>query len=247
MIKTGKSLLVLLFLISGLVVSAQSYIDYDSVSDNVIFRKEWSGGLILHTGGWGITFRKGIHSNVDTKCMWEADLVGMKTAKEVKTQNPYSSYAKPFVWGKINYLYIFRAGYGFHHLLNRKPYWGGVELRYFYSAGLSVGITRPVYLYVLDTVTGGLKSVKFDPNKSYSIYGRGPYGEGFDELKFYPGIYAKSGLSFDFGSYNRFVKCLEVGGTLDFYPKSIKLMDQNPAKNVFVSLYLSLSLGKRDN
>ncbi|MCK9616784.1 MAG: hypothetical protein M0R21_03010 [Lentimicrobiaceae bacterium] len=254
--RTGNILGFLFFFVLCPPAFAQSAIAFDSISDNVIFRKEWSGGVTFHSGGWGVTFHKGQYLDVERKRMWEADLVGMKTGKEVKSVIPYFSDARPFVYGKLNYLYILRAGYSFHNLLNRKPYWGGVELRYFYSAGISVGITRPVYLYIwyVDDTIGNyftikVKSEKYNPNKHDlgNIYGRGPYGDGFDQLEFHPGIYLKAGLNFDFGTFNRFVKCLEVGGILDYYPQAIQLMAFNPSKNLFPSIYLSFSLGKRGN
>ena len=35
---------------------------YDSVSDRILLRKEYAGGIILHSRGWGFQFRKGVHN-----------------------------------------------------------------------------------------------------------------------------------------------------------------------------------------
>ena len=57
------------------------------------------------------------------------------------------------MYGKLNYLFVLRPGIGIQNVINSKPYWGGVEIRYFYYGGLSLGFTKPVYLYVYDAST----------------------------------------------------------------------------------------------
>ena len=68
--------------------------------------------------------------------MWEIEFTTYKEAKEVKTINPNYSDSKSFVYGKLNYVYFLRGGLGFQHILNRKPYWGGVQLSYLYYGGI---------------------------------------------------------------------------------------------------------------
>jgi len=235
---------------------AQWSVPYDSLSDNILYRKEWCGGLIFHSGGWGVQFRWGRNKSVFDKHLWEVDIIGMKTNKEVKSVNPYFSNARPYFYGKLNSLYIVRGGFSVHHLLNQKPYWGGVELRYFYGGGISLGFSKPIYLYIVDSVfyNGSYyefttKTERYDPNKHDldNIYGRASFLMGFDKMQFFPGIYARGGLNFDFGNYNRTIKCLEVGAALDLYPRAIKIMAFNRPKNIFPSVYLNLNFGHRYN
>ena len=89
-------------------------------------------------------------------------------------------------------------------LLNRKPYWGGVELRFIYGGGVTVGIAKPYYYYIIypnpDGITGRLQLERFDPNSQSVdyIYGRGPFSKGLSEITLHPGIYLKTGLNFEF-------------------------------------------------
>ena len=235
---------------------AQLPVSYDSLSDNVLYRKEWCGGLIFHSGGWGVEFRWGRNKTAFDKRLFEVDIIGMKSNKEIKSVNPYFSNSRPYFYGKLNSMYIIRGGYTVHHQLNRKPYWGGVELRYFYGGGVSLGISKPIYLYIVDSVFYNgyyyeftTKTERYDPQKHDldNIYGRASFLRGFDKAKFFPGIYLKGGLNFDFGNYYRTIKCLEVGAALDIYPQAIKIMAFNRPKNFFPSVYINLNFGHRYN
>ena len=70
----------------------------------------------------------------------------MKHPKQIRVINPYYYNARSYVYGKLNHVYMLRIGYGFKKLLNRKPYWGGIELRVLYMGGLSLAFAKPVYL-----------------------------------------------------------------------------------------------------
>jgi len=133
--------------------------------------------------------------------------------------------------------------------MNRKPYWGGVQVSLLYYGGISLGLTKPVYLYIINTNTNEITEEKYNPevhNLDY-IYGRASFLSGILELGFYPGVYAKGGLDFEFGVKNKAISSLEVGGTLDFSPIPIPIMAYNPRQQFFLTLYVSLMFGKRYN
>jgi hypothetical protein len=165
--------------------------------------------------------------------------------------NPYYYNARSYVYGKLNHVYMLRAGYGHKRLLNRKPYWGGIELRVLYMAGASLAFAKPVYLYFWDETYSFIKEEKYDPDNYYHsseyIYGRAPFFDGIGELKVFPGVNAKAGLNFEFGALNSKIRALEVGAVFEYFPKAIPIMAYNPAENVFLTFYLNFSLGKRYN
>ena len=179
--------------------------------------------------------------------MWEIEFSTYKSAKEIKTINPYYSDSKSYVYGKLNYVYFLRGGLGIQHILNRKPYWGGVELSYLDHGGVTLGLAKPVYLYIINDNERIEK--RYDPNTDFTdnIYGRGPFLDGIQYTKFYPGIYGRAGLEFEFGTLNKRIQSLEIGGVLDYEPLGIPIMAYNPRQNFFLTLYLSFSMGKRYN
>ncbi|HTX88248.1 MAG TPA: hypothetical protein VMC08_04605 [Bacteroidales bacterium] len=225
----------------------------DSLPDNVLLEKQWSLGAILHTNGWGIKFRKGKNKTLLKQWMWELEFSTYKAAKEYRVINPYYSDSKSYIYGKLNYLSFLRGGVGAQRVLNRKPYWGGVEVSLLYYGGISLGITKPVYLYIIhQTGTGSeymISEEKYNPDIHFvdNIYGRASFLSHILNLGFYPGIYGKGGLLVDFGSKNRTITALEAGATLDFSPIPIPIMAYNPKQNLFLTLYIGINVGKRHN
>jgi len=224
---------------------------YDSIADRVLLKKELTGGVTIHILGMGANFRKGINKTFFNSRIFEIEFVSMKHPKQIRVINPYYYDAKSYVYGKLNHVYILRAGYGFKKLLNRKPYWGGVELRVLYMGGLSVAFAKPVYLYFWDETYTYVKEEKYNPDNYYHnseyIYGRAPFTDGLGELKVYPGVYAKAGLNFEFGALNSKIRALEAGGVVEYFPIAIPIMAFNPAQNFLVTFYLNFSFGKRYN
>ena len=80
------------------------------------------------------------------------------------------------------------------------------------------------------------------------IYGPGPYFEGFDQLKLYPGAYGKFGFSFEYAGWHDKITAIEVGVVADAHPTAIPIMSQNPTQGIFnnkvlLNLYLTLVWG----
>lgn len=208
---------------------------------------------MIHTSGFGLGYRSGKHITGYKKRMFEIELTGMKHPKEIRTVNPYFENSKSYIYGKENSFLLVRAGIGKQKIINSKPYWGGVELRYFYYGGLSLGLLKPVYLYILhETSTPyqyNLSIEKYDPDKHFAenIFGRASYFQGFNKLKPMPGLYFKTGVNFEYGAYDESIKAIEAGVALDVYSKSVPIMAFVKNRNYFVSLYLSFHFGSRGN
>ncbi|MGM0647382.1 MAG: hypothetical protein ACQESZ_03235 [Bacteroidota bacterium] len=227
----------------------------DRSGAEALLRHEWGVSAMLHTDGFGINGRNIRAGTYYKKWFYELDIVGMKHPKEVKTINSFYPNTKSFIYGKINSLFITRAGGGRMQLLNREPLWDyGVEVRLFYGAGFSAGLTKPVYLYVIQDNSSYFSGItrnleKYNPEKHgvWDIQGRGPFTKGFNELGFYPGGYAKLGFNFEFANANDKIAALETGAILDLYPDKIPIMALNENKQWFLSFYISFYIGGRYN
>jgi hypothetical protein len=226
---------------------------YDSLVDRVLLKKERTGGVTIHVLGMGANFRKGINKTYFNSRIFEVEVVSMKHPKQIRVINPYYYNAKSYVYGKLNHVYMLRAGYGFKKLMNRKPYWGGIELRVLYMGGISIAFAKPVYLYFFDYNANIVKKQpeKYNPDNPFHnedyIFGRAPFSYGLGEIKIYPGMFVKAALNFEFGALNSKIRALEVGGVVEYFPIAIPIMAYNPAQNFFLTFYLNFSLGKRYN
>ncbi len=222
---------------------------------HLLYRNEAAGGFVLHSNGFGITFKRGWHKTGYKKKMLDLDLVSLRHPKQYKQPNPYYPDSRPFFFGKMNFVYMLRAGYGMQNVLFSKAERSGVEVRLNYYFGANLGITKPVYLEVLlDSEYDSLFKVvdvrKYDPEDPLqqsveNIYGPGPYFMGFDELKLYPGAYGKLALSFEYSVWQQKVTAIEAGVTVDYFPKAIPIMAHNKAENLHINFFISLLWGSK--
>lgn len=247
----GFILICTIFLASiQLQAQIESVVD---TSKNILLFKEASGGIILHTQGWGLKYSKGYHKTAFKKRTLTFEFVEMQSQKQIRTINPYFTNSKSYVYGKLNSFYIIRASYGIYRLLNRKPYWGGVELRFLYMGGVSLGFAKPVYLYILKPspifYEYTVSEERYDPNEHFvdNIFGRASFTKGFSQIGVYPGVQVRVGLEFDYGVYQTKVKSLEVGAILDVFPRPVPIMAFNDPNYFFLTLYLNFNFGKRFN
>lgn len=251
--------IVVVIILTFFFVPAFSQFDtegYDSTENLILYQRQRTFGVVAHNLGLGIQYRFGKRTNYFNTRMWEIEFISMRSYKQVKVLNPYFTNSRRYVYGKLNEAFFLRGGMIWKKLLNRKPYWGGVELRWIFGGGFSLGIAKPYYLYVLyfyETGNGyftyDIKTERFDPSSQSwdDIYGRAPFTVGLSEITLHPGIYLKTGLNFEFGKQSTKIKALEVGGAIDISPMGLSIMADNKDQIFFPTFYLTFSFGKRYN
>lgn len=252
--KYGLTTLLLLLLFPFILVAQQAPV-VDTVDNMIIYTNERSGVVIAHSAGLGLGYRSGKNISVFNTRMIAIDLVSLGSFKQIKVINPYYSNSKRYVYGKLNDVFLIRAGYGHKYLLNRKPYWGGVEMRWLWEAGAVIAFEKPYYLFVINinqSSQGGLgytiDTQKFEDDVSWDdIYGRAPFTKGLNEINPVPGIYGKLGLNFEFGNVKTTLRAAEIGAKISFFPQGVQLMDDDRNQNLFVNFYVSYAMGKRFN
>jgi len=225
----------------------------------ILYKSERTAGLLVHSSGFGINYRRGEHITGFRKRIFEIELVNIKHPKEYKTYNPNIDGSKGYVFGKLNALLVLRPSIGVQKVITSKTDMGGIELRYIFMVGGSLGLLKPVYLDIREEILNtGLYEIvveKYDPEKhsTYNIIGKAPFLKGVDQLKIVPGGFAKFGLSAEYGKEATKIRTLEVGMTIDLFHKVVPIMaditttsnDYNPNKMFFLSFYLSINYGKK--
>ena len=260
--------LISLFTVFPSIVKAQDVPEADTVDMGFLLRREKSGNVMIHTLGYGVGYRFGVNKTYFKNRMFEFDLLEMRAPNQVRRYNQTFPNPRSYVYGKLYSLFIVRAGIGQQVLMNRKPYWGGVEVRAFYYGGLDIGLAKPTYLYIayytIDPsinrpVFDRTSLERYDPEKHFpyiganptpplnDIYGRGPILSGFSNIKIYPGLYAKGGFNFEFSAQNDRIKSVEIGAAMDVFPKPVPVMAFSEPSYFFITGYLSFHFGKRYN
>jgi hypothetical protein len=223
----------------------------------ILYRKENTFGLVAHSGGFGMVYRSARHVSVWKKRVLEVEIVSMRHPKQTKVVNEQTSGdAKPFFYGKMNYVYVLRVGYGMQKVIFGKAEKSGVEVRYNVFIGPALGISKPVYNEVLvDTEDPKIKTVatkKYDPNDPHQqqitdFYGPGSYFKGFDQMKIYPGGYGKFSFSFEYSTVHQKVAIIETGITADGFFNTIPIMAYTTNNPYYVNLFVSLLWGGKKN
>ncbi|MEO0311509.1 MAG: hypothetical protein RIQ89_1166 [Bacteroidota bacterium] len=229
----------------------------DADNDATIrFKNEMVGGVNLHSGGWGLTFRRGWHMTGYKKHLMVFDLVNMRHPKQFKQANPFYDGSKPFFFGKLNYVFILRGGYGRQGIIYSKAERSGVEVRYHYGIGPSLGIAKPVYLDVIVDEAFNNDTLEFIQTRQYdpldpdqaspeSIYAPGPFLKGLGVSKFYPGAWGRLSLSFEYAAWQRKIAAIETGLIVDYFPKTIPIMAFNKNQPAYINFYISFIWGSK--
>ncbi len=209
----------------------------------VVRKRQWDIYGTLHTNGLGIGFRLSNSPTIRFIRGFDFEYTYYRHFKERRLRVNYSNV---LVYGKLNYFGQLRTGYGFTHVVNAKPYWGGVEVGYFFYGGFSLGISIPVYVKIEEE--GKLVSQRYDPEKhTYSSLGHGKdsFFKGIKNTKLHPGIYVKTGMSFDFAKDDAMILKLDFGAAVDaYYPPVEKLAHINK-QYVLLTGFVTFHIGKR--
>ena len=211
---------------------------------------------MINSNGFGGNYRYGQRINAANKRLYEIDVAYMKDPKESKSYTRNGSGAR-YVEGKTNLAVDFRFAYGHQREKYHKHDLGGIAVRRFYNFGPAVILLKPIYYEVSDSPYGGdnLPAQKYNPfwTNKY-ILSRASFFKGFGEIKFIPGVFAKFGYNFEFGSQDRIIHALEVGAVGELFIKEVQIMNfENPHPNqtkfaqnqrVFLTIFFCYRFGR---
>lgn len=225
------------------------------VEERILYNHQNTLQATIHTQGLGISYRTGKIQSIYKTTNWDFELSYLKPLKQIKLVNSYEFNSIPFVFGKLNEAAVLRADYEVFKRLYGKPYWGGIEIQWFYGGGASLALLKPYYYIVIvaqPTEDGEYQQVierqTFDQSENWiEIIGKAAFKYGLDEIKIRPGLNARTGLNFEFGSSKTRYQSIEIGSVLEYFPQGIPLMAENPDQHLILSLYLSYSWGSRFN
>ncbi len=220
--------------------------------NQVIFKKAYYGGGVIHTQGFGACFYQWKHKTYLRKRVLGVEVVGMRHLKEKKIHRRVDDNARGYSYGKLNSMFLVRLQWGYKKILFDKIRKKGVEISAISLFGPSIAFTKPEYLEIFHQYNGVgvVTEERYDPNEHFpsNIYGRAPWLTGLDELDVHPGGFAKLGLQFEHSSKQQGIKSVEVGAVLDAYPWKIPIMVESEAVSnnfLFGTLYIAVTFGKK--
>lgn len=216
----------------------------------LVYSKQSIFGFQLRTNGYGLFYEKGKMKTQRNTMLYSVEFNEIKHPKEDKLPNGTGgfTFGNPYVYGKINNFYQLQLGFGNQHILGQKGNKNGVAVSVAYKGGLSLGLLRPYYIQVDDN--GDARTIKYSPEDSTlfvdgPILGGGGLGKGWNEIKVKPGLFAKTGLRFDFGRFNEVVSAIEVGVSAEFYSSKIPIMLFQKDKQFYYQGHVAFMFGHR--
>jgi hypothetical protein len=239
------------FLLPAQNIDIQSEND-KPIEERLVYSRQNAFKVAIHTQGFGAGFKLGKIKSVHLTRNWKGEVVSLRSLKEIKAVTLSQYNTRPFIYGKLNYAYALRFGWGEDRLIYGKPYWGGVEMRWTYSVGASLALLKPYYYYVVSyqpTTSGDyietIEERTFEPG--INILGRGTYTKGFNQIKVSPGVNASLGLSFDLAKTRTKVQTLDIDIIAECFPMGVSIMESERNKRFFITLMLSYNFGSRFN
>lgn len=208
------------------------------------YGKEFTWGINKNTNSGviaGLTFKLGRYLKEDVYSSYGLEIVNVRHPNEFKRPAPSSGTL--YIWGKENFLYSIRLQYGRETIRYRKAPQQGVQISTIVSGGPTLGIVSPYYL-LYEGSYQKYEDIK-DNISINAVQGAGKLFQGVPESKLVPGVNAKAGLIFEFGTFRDNVAGLELGVSAELFPKQIIIIPAQKNRALFTALYVNMFWGNR--
>jgi len=215
----------------------------------LIYNKQSVFGVELRTNGYGVFYELGRAKTRRKTNIYCAELTEIKDPKEEKSATDIFSFGNPYIFGKVNNFYQLKLGFGQQYLFGQKGNKNGVAVTGSYQGGISLGLLRPYYIEVNDG--NGNREIKYSAQDSSEfldqsvIQGGAGIGKGWGEIKFKPGLYAKTALRFDLAHYNEIVTAIEIGISAEAYTEKIPILLLDKQRQFFFQGHIAFAFGRR--
>ena len=220
------------------------------LEEKLVYNHQNSVNVAVHSQGFGVGFKIGRIKSIHKTVNWEAEVVSLRSLKEIKTINVSEYFTRPYVYGKLNNVFVARFGYGQENRIFGKPYWGGIETWWTYEIGASLALMKPYFYYVTVYHNGEeiIEEQTFDGHEQWmTIIGRAAFTKGLKETKLSPGAHASIGLSFEIGKQRTRMQAINVKLIAEAFPMGVPIMDGQRINWLYLTLHLSYNWGSRFN
>lgn len=246
-----NTLCLLLALFPASIIVAQKQKAIDPIDYR--YKHEASGGFRALTNGVGFYAEFGWIKDIKRTRLLQLEYDYYIDYRQ-KKQDALIQGGRDYGFGVQNRFHKINLSYGLKRTIADKAARNGVRLSFIFFGGVSLGLLKPYYLNLIqqvDSVVPVIKAERYSTDNADRFLDRNyiveaaPIRYGLNQIEPVPGVHLKSGLNFDWGTKDAFVKALEAGVTLDLYYKRLPVMINNHNRFYQIGLYLSFHLGKR--
>lgn len=216
---------------------------------SVVFRKEVLLTPYISTNGYGIGYTSAKKRSVDKYFYWKINFSEIKHRKEIKGVNPRYPNQSEFIFGKINHVYPLSLSAGYHQKIVLKHNKKAIGIRYFYGAGVEIGILKPVF-YQIELVysqdSSRVFTDQFDPehHNVNNIRERASWFKGFDHLGITPGVSAEAGFMVDFSRKPGRIQGVSLSANLKSFILPAETLAGESGRRFYLGFNLAYVWGK---
>ena len=203
-------------------------------------------GVNLNSGGWGVNSEIGKNITYKKHKFYSLEVLGQKHPKEYRILTLYSNSSTGFKYGKINNFSKLRIGIGRQYLIYEKLRSKGVDIFLKWNSGVSLGLVKPIYVNVAAD-SNEREEVRYDPNvhNQYNIVGRVSSLKGWGNISLVPGGFFKTAISFEHSSRRDIIKLIELGASIDVYPRHVPIMEYIDNNFIFFNMHITFAIGRK--
>lgn len=205
------------------------------------------------TNGW--------MSNVEyeyTKHKFSLSVLEIFHEKETKiVQEDLPRYAigkrTPFVFGKINNLYLLQLGYGQSRIIFPNLLQGNISVGFKYKGGFMAAFEKPYYLNIINTQGSEpiIETTRYTEANSniflnrLNILGSSPWTKGLGQTIIKPGIFGEIALMISPVKNTILVREMTFGVNINYTITSTTIMALHRPKHFYPNCFIGLAFGKR--
>jgi hypothetical protein len=221
----------------------------------IVYNKQWVMGAKLYNDGMAAFYEWGKKKTPYKGNFYTVELATRKANNEYKVSfNDIGFFGRPYIYAKQNVFLNTKIGFGQQYIIGGKANKNGVAVMAVYGGGISIGLLKPYYINKTDPLTNQNVEIKYlgDNSANDSLFmnqntasSSSGFFKGLNETKIRPGLFAKTGLRFDYGRYNEIVSAIECGINVEYYFSEMPIMVNNQAKTFFANVYIGFEFGRR--
>ena len=226
------------------------------------YRHSLSAGGRLNSDGWSGAIIYANRTLANRLAIWQLSFSEVKEEKETKQQGTNGGFAElgnssPYIFGKINNLYLLKLGYGREKTLLPAVLDGNVSIGFRWNGGVSLAMLKPYYLKLIyaDLSTAPASAVAQEEQYSESnkdrflnsglILGRGGWSKGLSEMQYLPGAYAEAAITIMPRKTKAFIQTVTLGVSGSIYTTNLSLLAQVKSNPWEAMLFAGIEIGKR--
>ena len=180
--------------------------------------------------------------------------------KQIKQQRENTAFPElgastPYIFGKINNLYLLQLGYGREQMLLPGLIEGNISVSFRYMGGFSLALLKPYYLKLIQVEYTPEQVVSLHEQK-YSaanaevflskdrILGSPGFSKGLREISYIPGALIEGVFVIRSTKSKTFIQIVTLGGQISVHIETLPTMAELRPRPLQTSLFVGLQVGK---